>query len=36
MPLRRFRKTNVGLNLNGTLQLLVYGNYMNIMGDKII
>jgi hypothetical protein len=35
MPLGRSRKNQVGLKLNGTYQLLVYADGVNLLGDNI-
>jgi hypothetical protein len=33
--IRKVQGHRVGLKLNGTHQLLVYANYMNLLGDNI-
>jgi hypothetical protein len=35
MPLGSSRKTQVGLKLNGTHQLLAYADDVNLLGDSI-
>jgi hypothetical protein len=35
MPLARSRKTQVGLKLNGTHQLLLYAEVVNLQGDNL-
>jgi hypothetical protein len=35
MPLGRSRKSKWGLKLNGTHQLLVYADDVNLLGDNI-